>query len=193
MIKIGIICPSEIAFRRFLPALKQDNRFMFAGIGVASATEWYGENTAVDLAADKDRMDREIAKAQTFLDKCNCGKIFNSYTELVTNRNIDAIYIPLPPALHYKWAKIALDNGKHVFVEKPSTTNFHDTKALIDQAHKNGLALHENYMFIYHDQLKAVNDIVARGEIGDVRLYRISFGFPRRSQHDFRYNKLLGG
>ena len=48
-------------------------------------------------------------------------------------------------------------------------------------------------MFAFHDQLKAVDDIVKSGEIGDVRLYRISFGFPMRAQNDFRYNKALGG
>ena len=40
---------------------------------------------------------------------------------------------------------------------------------------------------------ETVNDIVKSGEIGDVRLYRISFGFPMRAQNDFRYNKALGG
>ena len=48
-------------------------------------------------------------------------------------------------------------------------------------------------MFVFHDQLKAIDDVVVSGEIGDVRLYRISFGFPRRAQNDFRYNKALGG
>ena len=86
-----------------------------------------------------------------------------------------------------------MEHGKHVFVEKPSTTDVADTNALIELAKTKNLALHENYMFVYHDQLKALNDVVASGEIGDVRLYRISFGFPLRAQNDFRYNKALGG
>ena len=48
-------------------------------------------------------------------------------------------------------------------------------------------------MFVFHDQLKALNDVVESGEIGDVRLYRISFGFPLRQKNDFRYNPALGG
>ena len=43
------------------------------------------------------------------------------------SNEVDAIYLPLPPALHYKWAKKALENDKHVFVEKPSTTNYQDS------------------------------------------------------------------
>lgn len=106
--------------------------------------------------------------------------------------DIDAVYLPLPPALHFKWAKLALEHGKHVFVEKPSTTDAVDTNGLIELARKNNLAFHENYMFVYHEQLKVINDVVESGEIGDIRLYRISFGFPRRAQNDFRYNKSLG-
>ena len=48
-------------------------------------------------------------------------------------------------------------------------------------------------MFVYHDQLDALNKVVQSGEIGNVRLYRISFGFPLRQLNDFRYNKKLGG
>lgn len=193
MIRIGIICPSEIAFRRFLPALKKDNRFKFVGIGIASAEEWYGKGATINAEQDTERVVREKAKAQTFIDECDGGRIYDSYTSLVTSDDVDAVYLPLPPALHYKWAKLALENGKHVFVEKPFTTDASDSASLINIAKSKGLAVHENYMFVYHNQLKALDDIVKSGEIGDVRLYRITFGFPRREQNDFRYNKVLGG
>ena len=193
MKRIGIICPSEIAFRRFLPALKQVKDFTFACIGVASAEEWYGKGVSYDTEAEKTRIEKEKAKAQTFLDAWGGGKIIEGYKNLISSDEIDAVYLPLPPALHFKWAKLALEHGKHVFVEKPSTTDVADTNALIELAKAKNLALHENYMFVYHDQLKALNDVVASGEIGEVRLYRISFGFPRRAQNDFRYNKALGG
>lgn len=193
MIRIGIICPSEIAFRRFLPALKLVKDFSFTGIGIASAEEWHGKGKEYVKEAEKARLERETAKAQTFLNAWGGGKLIEGYENLVSSDLIDAVYLPLPPALHYKWAKFALEHGKHVFVEKPSTTDVANTNDLIKLAHQKGLALHENYMFIYHDQLKVVNDVVASGEIGDVRLYRISFGFPRRAHNDFRYNKTLGG
>ncbi|MDD3944492.1 MAG: Gfo/Idh/MocA family oxidoreductase [Bacteroidales bacterium] len=193
MIRIGIICPSEIAFRRFLPALKLVKDFNFAAIGIACAEEWYGKGKEYDKEAEKARLDRETTKAQEFIDAWGGGEIIEGYQNLVYSEEIDAVYLPLPPALHYKWAKIALERGNHVFVEKPSTTDAADTNDLIELARMRGLALYENYMFIYHDQLKALNDVVASGEIGDIRLYRISFGFPRRAQNDFRYNKALGG
>ena len=193
MIRIGIICPSEIAFRRFMPALqKASDKIQFAGIAYSSPEEWFGDPSKVSPEAIKEQQERESNKAQTFIDAFG-GKIYKGYQTLIESNDIDAIYLPLPPALHFKWAKMALENGKHVFVEKPSTTCLADTDELITIASEKGLALHENYMFIFHDQLKAIDDVVASGEIGDVRLYRISFGFPRRAQNDFRYNKALGG
>lgn len=193
MIRIGIICPSEIAFRRFMPALqKASDKIKFAGIAYSSPEEWFGDISKVSPDAIMEQQERESNKAQTFIDAFG-GKIYKGYQTLIESKDIDAIYLPLPPALHFKWAKLALENGKHVFVEKPSTTCLSDTDELIKLASKKGLAIHENYMFIFHDQLKALDDVVASGEIGDVRLYRISFGFPRRAQNDFRYNKALGG
>ena len=106
---------------------------------------------------------------------------------------MDAVYVPLPPTLHFSWAKLALESGKHVFLEKPFTTAIDNTSYLIDLAEKRGLALHENYMFTFHNQIIEINNIIKNGEIGDVRLYKISFGFPRRADYDFRYNKALGG
>ena len=184
MKRIGIICPSEIAFRRFLPALKEAGCFEYAGVAIASKEEFVG---ATDEVLAKER-----AKALTFVDNYG-GKIYEGYKTLIHSDEVDAIYLPLPPGLHYQWAKEALSAGKHILCEKPCTTALATTEDLLNDAEAKGLAAHENYMFAFHDQLKAVDDIVKSGEIGDVRLYRISFGFPMRAQNDFRYNKALGG
>lgn len=183
-IRIGVICPSEIAFRRFLPSVQKAKEFEYIGVAIANNEEFEG---ATDEVLAKER-----EKAQTFVDNYG-GKIFEGYGNLVSSPDVEAIYLPLPPALHFKWAKRALQNGKHVMVEKPSTTSLSDTKELIAIAEEKGLALHENYMFVFHDQIKAIDEIIKSGEIGEVRLYRISFGFPRRDARDFRYNKALGG
>ena len=193
MIKIGIICPSEIAFRRFLPALQNTgDKIEFTDLGIASPEEWFGNLTNVSQKAIDEQQSRERAKAQAFIDQFG-GEIVVGYGNLVSSAKIDAAYIPLPPALHFQWAKKAFEAGKHVFVEKPSTTCLADTDKLIQIAKEKKLALYENYMFIYHSQLDALNEVVKSGEIGNVRLYRISFGFPLRQLNDFRYNKKLGG
>lgn len=191
MINIGVICPSEIAFRRFMPALQLVKGIKFIGIGISSVEERFEDSVPSDEILRHFTED-EHRKANRFIDLYG-GKIFESYYDIATSDEIDALYIPLPPALHYKWAKIAMEYGKHVLIEKPFTITFSEAADLIECAMKKNLAVHENYMFIFHEQLKAIENMVQSGEIGDIRLYRISFGFPERSENDFRYNKKLGG
>lgn len=170
-INIGIIGTADIAFRRFLPALKKHDSFNY--IGVASRK-------------------KGSAKANKFKENFG-GKIYENYDDIINDEDIDALYIPLPPALHYEWAKKALEKGKHVFLEKPSTTKLKDTIDLIEIAKGNNLALKENYMFIFHKQIERIKEIFENETFGKTRLIRASFGFPMRSKDDFRYNKALGG
>lgn len=185
-IRIGVLCPSEIAFRRFLPSLKKTEQFHYVGVACATQAEWSGGNNSDQV------VETELLKANQFAEIYG-GKVFEGYEQMLTSTEMDSIYIPLPPALHFNWAKKALKCGKHVFVEKPSTTSEKDTRTLIELAKVNDLALHENYMFQYHSQLDTARELIKKGEIGELRLVRIAFGFPKRSSNDFRYNKALGG
>ena len=184
-IRIGIICPSDIAFRRFLPSLTGEKDFTYVGVAVADKSEWNGD-VADEVIA------KEIKKAEKFAETYG-GNVYTGYKALIKSNDIDAIYLPLPPALHYKWAKLALEEGKHVFVEKPSTVSYETSKLLTALAKEKKLALHENYMFQYHSQITEIKKMIENGEIGKVHSYHAQFGFPMRAQNDFRYNKALGG
>ena len=119
--RIGIICPSEIAIRRFLPALKESGCFEFAGVAVASREEFQG--------ATEEVLQNERRKAQAFIDMAG-GRVYEGYRTLIEADDVDAVYLPLPPGLHYRWAKEALRAGKHILVEKPFTTSLKDTEDL---------------------------------------------------------------
>ena len=111
MIRLGIICPSEIAVRRFLPALKQCVDFQFAGVAVADRTEYDGATDEI--------LSKEVEKAKRIQAEYG-GEIFNGYQSMIESGDVDAIYLPLPPALHFPWAERVLRSGKHVLVEKPA-------------------------------------------------------------------------
>jgi predicted dehydrogenase len=187
---IGVLCPSEIALRRFMPALSKTD-FSFVGLAINSPEERYGGKFPSNEKITA-MLHSETTKAKKFVDSYG-GYIFPSYEDIISSSDIEAIYIPLPPGLHFMWAKKALEKGKNVLVEKPSTTSLKDTQELISIASKNKLALHENYMFNFHSQLDEIDQIIKNGEIGEVRLYSIKFGFPLRTANDFRYVKALGG
>ena len=167
--KLGILGASSVAFNRFLPALSKCKEFSYAGVA-----------------------SRTVEKAKRFQQTFG-GKIYKSYEALLDDDTIDAVYVPLPPALHYIWGKKTLEAGKHLLMEKPFTTSVQDTNELIDMAEKRGLSVYENYMFLYHPQLEKIRQIIQNGDIGVPRLYRMCFGFPKRSMDDFRYRKELGG
>lgn len=192
MIRIGVLCPAEIALRRFMPALNKCEGFEFVGVGVCSLGERFGEMTFAEDEERQQVVEAQFQKAQEFV-RLYGGKIYKSYCELLRSDELDAVYIPLPPALHYKWAKYALEHGKHVLLEKPFTLSLQDSCTLVELAERKGLALHENYMFAFHNQIFEMKEYIEAGKIGVPWLYRISFGFPRRAQNDFRYNKSLGG
>lgn len=170
MVRLGILGCSEIAYRRFMPAAGQ-----IEGLQVAAVAEEYDKT-----------------KLEPFCRKYNL-EAEDDFEKLLLRQDIDAVYIPQPPALHYTWAKEALQHGKHVLVEKPSTIQYSLSRELTELAGCKHLALHENYMFQYHSQIKAIKDILSGGKIGDIRLIRTDFGFPLREKNDFRYNKALGG
>lgn len=167
--KLGILGTADIAFRRFLPALQKCPDMTYAG--VASRTP---------------------EKGLRFVERFG-GTIYGSYDALLDDESIDAVYVPLPPALHYEWGKKVLCSGKHLLMEKPFTTSLQETEDLLTLAREKNLAVHENYMFLYHSQLAHIKKLAADGALGDIRLYRMSFGFPKRGEGDFRYEKALGG
>lgn len=184
-IKIGVLCPSEIALRRFMPAVMKCDDFEYVGVAAATEREYTG------IGSD-DIPDYRLEKTDKFISALG-GKLFRGYTSMITSGEIDAVYIPLPPALHFRWAEAALKKGKHVLLEKPFTTCLSDTKALTELAKSKKLALHENFMFMFHSQIEWIKQKLSEGVIGDIRLIRIDFGFPFRGGNDFRYDKKMGG
>lgn len=168
-VRLGVIGTSDIAFRRFLPALMKDKYFEY--VGIAS---------------------RDYDRTKRFIESYG-GKGYGNYNDLIESEEVEALYMPLPPALHYEWARKALESGKHVLVEKPFTTRLNHTTELLELARNRNLTVSENYGFIYHSQLECIQKLLRVENMGEIRLYRLAFGFPMRQAGDFRYNKDLGG
>lgn len=168
-LRFGILGAAAIARRMMLPAF-------------AEVPE------AVPVAiASRDR-ERAIAFATEFGLTAE-----TDYDALLARDDIDAVYLPLPPALHEPWALRALDAGKHVLSEKPLTTSLASAERLTAAARSAGRVLAENWMFLHHRQLQSIDDLVATRNLGALRLLRASFGFPALDETNFRYRDELGG
>lgn len=189
MIRVGVLGTASIAERRMIPAMQKAEPFQYACVATSTKEEM-GTQYSQEEYAEIYR--RKTEKGQSFVEKFG-GDFVVGYTKLLERADIDAVYIPLPPALHAAWAKRALECGKHVILEKPFTTKQEDTAALVALAREKNLAVFENYGFCCHNQMTLIKELLEKGAIGELRLIRASFGFPRRDSGDFRYVKALGG
>lgn len=136
---------------------------------------------------------RSLAKAQEFADVFDCNAIVG-YDELLDIEDIEAVYIPLPTGMHFEWIMKALSKNKHVLVEKSAVNNFKEADEILALARKKNLAVVENFQFQHHSQHQFVKRLIESDEIGDIRCFRSSFGFPPFSvDSNIRYDKGLGG
>ncbi len=90
-----------------------------------------------------------------------------SAAEVIEDESIDAVFIATPPATHYKLASDALKAGKHVFIEKPFTTEVAQAEELVRTADATGKKIGVGHLFLYHPAVAAIAGLVAGGELGE--------------------------
>lgn len=189
MFRIGVIGTADIAKRKMIPAMLKAENVEYAGVAIAVKEEWEQECTETEY---EQIYEKKQIKGREFVALFG-GRLYESYMSLILDESVDAVYIPLPPALHYRWAKLALEHHKHVLCEKPMSVRAEDTKELIETAKRQNCVLWENYAFRFHSQFQAICEMVAQKKVGDIRLISAYFGFPFRGAGDFRYDAKMGG
>ncbi|MEY7973683.1 Gfo/Idh/MocA family protein [Saccharomonospora xinjiangensis] len=168
-VRFGLLGCADIAARRTLPALAEVDQARLVAVS-----------------------SRDAAKAADFAKRFDAIAV-TGYQRLLDSTDIDAVYIPLPPALHAEWVEKALHAGRHVLVEKPLSTDPATTARLLRLAEERGLVLMENSMYLRHSQHAAVRDLIAEGAIGEVRGFESTFAVPPRPESDIRHVRELGG
>ncbi|HET9960746.1 MAG TPA: Gfo/Idh/MocA family oxidoreductase [Nitrospiraceae bacterium] len=104
--------------------------------------------------------------------------------ELLRSPAVDAVLIATPVSTHYELALQALRAGKHVLVEKPLTTTSEQALRLSEEADRRGLTLMVDHTFVYTGSVRAMKELLAKGDIGDLYYYdsvRVNLGL---FQHD---------
>ena len=111
---------------------------------------------------------RDPASAARFAAKQAIPFVREDYDALINYSGIDAVYVPLPNALHAKWAIRALEAGKHVLCEKPLTSNADEAVQVAATAERTGRVLMEAFHYRYHPLAQRLRDIVDSGELGEL-------------------------
>ena len=164
----GILSTSSIA-PRFIAAVREAN----AGNIVALSS-------------------RTLEKAQQKADEWSIPKAYGSHDALLEDEEINIVYISTVNALHYKWAKAALEKGKHVICEKPCTISAAETRELFAIAREKGLFFMEAQKMLFLPAVQALRRRIESGELGDIRMAELSSSFPA-TYNGWMFDKTAGG
>jgi xylose dehydrogenase (NAD/NADP) len=136
---------------------------------------------------------RDGTRAEAYARQHDLERAHASYEALLTDPDVDAVYIPLPNSLHVEATLRALDAGKHVLVEKPLTRRRAEAERVFDAAERAGLVVMEGFMYRHHPQTKRLADLVHGGAIGELRVVRAAFTFTITGDTDVRLSAELDG
>jgi NDP-hexose-3-ketoreductase len=118
---------------------------------------------------------------------------FGSLEEALSTNDIRAVYVASVTASHVPYGVQVLKSGRHLWSEKPVTTDLADLELLGTIADAEGTVVFETDMFLHHPQHLMLRQILESGEYGPVRSLTARFGFPHRPIGEFRYDPALGG
>ena len=120
---------------------------------------------------------RDLDRAQAFAEAYGFTKAYGSYEEMLADEAVDLVYVAVPHSHHYKMTKLCLEAGKHVLCEKAFMVNAEQAREVLDLAKSKKLLLTEAIWTRYMPSRKIIDDIIARGEIGEVTSLTANLGY----------------
>ncbi len=123
-------------------------------------------------------MSRNADKAKDYARRHHVLKWYDNAKKLIDNPDINAVYVATPPGSHAKYAIMAAEAGKHVYVEKPMALNFSECQEMIGTAKKAGVSLFVAYYRRCLPYFNKVKELVEAGRIGIPRFVNIKLFKP---------------
>jgi predicted dehydrogenase len=136
---------------------------------------------------------RDADRAEAFASEHGVDRVHASYQALLDDPEIEAVYNPLANGLHGPWNLRALAAGKHVLTEKPSASNAAEALQVRDTVHSSGLVFMEAFHYAYHPVMRRLQELVAKGELGDLQHVETTMVMPPPAEHDPRWSLPLAG
>jgi predicted dehydrogenase len=168
-VKWGVLGVAKIAVEKVIPAMQ------------------HGEVSEIAAIASRD-----LGKARAAADKLGIARAFGSYEDLLAEREIEAVYNPLPNELHVPWTVRALEAGKHVLCEKPIALDAEEARSLIEARNRSGKLVAEAFMVRLHPQWRRAKELAAAGAIGEPRAIQTFFSYRLLDPKNVR-NRPPGG
>lgn len=170
-VRWGIISTAKIGWEKVIPAMKAGKLCEVRAIA----------------SANKEQVNFRAAQLKIPV-------IHDSYDKLLTDPEIDAVYIPLPNHMHVQWAIKSLRAGKHVLCEKPIGLSSVEAILLLQEAKQYPkLKIMEAFMYRFHPQWQQAKKMVKEGKIGELRTIQSFFSFYNVDANNIRNQKEAGG
>ena len=170
-VRWGVLSTAKIGVEKVIPAMQAGQRCSI--VAIAS---------------------RNVASAQAAAAKLGLSKAHGSYEKLLSDPDIDAVYIPLPNHLHVQWTIASLEAGKHVLCEKPIGLNVKEAERLLAAAGQHPrLKVMEAFMYRHHPQWRMAQQLVQNGEIGALRTIQSFFSYHNTNPTNIRNIAEVGG
>lgn len=170
-VRWGVLSTAKIAREKVIPAMQKSACC---------------EITAI-ASSNEQRLSSESARL-------NIPKAYKSYDELLSDSEVDAVYIPLPNHMHVEWAIKALEANKHVLCEKPiGLSSGEASQLLVAAKQKPHLKIMEAFMYRFHPQWQHARKLVEDGAIGKLTSIQSFFSYYNIDPDNIRNRKELGG
>lgn len=150
-VKWGILGAANIS-RRIAPAIEKS------------------ENGSLQAVAS-----RNSRKAENFATEFGIPTTYGNYNNLLEDKQVDAIYIPLPNHLHKEWTIKAANHGKHVLCEKPFALTRKEAEEMFKVGEDNQVKIMEAFMYRFNPRIERIKSIVQEGTLGTIK--NIDFNF----------------
>jgi len=135
---------------------------------------------------------RDAATVSRFASQFQCMGWVDS-NAMLQDRMVDVVYLSTPTGLHAVQGKSVLLSNKHLWCEKPLTTNLAQALELVSLSRERGVSLAEGFMYLYHPHFVRLQEIIESERLGSLQRVTIRFGIPPLDKPGFRNDAGLGG
>lgn len=136
---------------------------------------------------------RSLEKAETFAKEWGYEKAYGSYAEMLGDPKVELVYVASPHSHHYEHAKMCIEAGKHVLVEKAFTVNAKQAEELIALAREKKVLLAEAMWTRFMPARFMIDELIAQGTIGDVYSVTANLGYDIKKKERLIKPELAGG
>lgn len=166
----GVLGAGFIANRAMIPAIQQSSNAR-----------------VLALASHDEQRGREAAQ------RYGIERVYTDYEALLSDPAVQVVYVALPNSLHREWAIRAAHAGKHVLCEKPLALNAAESGEILSTCHSLKVLLMEAVMYRFHPRMQALKQMIAAGELGELRFIHAAFSFPFDAPGNYRAFPQFGG